>query len=83
MRLKISESSLYEYLKYLKDKGGPIVFDRGVNTYYYSHQTKFIFKYSNLDKEQMEEIKGGKNIFIKKLSTPAFLECTYVFLDDN
>ena len=27
-KLGISESSLYEYLRYLKDKGGPIEFDK-------------------------------------------------------
>jgi len=64
-KLDISESSLYEYLKYLKDKGVSIEFDKEVNTYYYSHQTKSILKYIFLDKEQMEEIKGGKNIFFK------------------
>ncbi len=82
-KLGISESSLYEYLRYLKDKGGPIEFDKEDNTYFYRHQTKFILKYSNINKEQMEEIKGGRNIFIKKVPTPLFLECTYVILDDN
>ena len=64
-KLGISESSIYEYLKYLKDKGVPIEFDKEINTYCYSNQTKSIFKYIFLDKEQMEEIKGGENIFFK------------------
>jgi len=82
-KLGISKSSLYEYLNYLKDKGGPIEFDKEVNTYYYTHRIKFTLKYSDIDKKQMEEIKGGKNIFINKLSSPVFLDCEYLILHDN
>ena len=82
-KLGISESSIYEYLKYLKDKGGPIEFDKEVNSYYYTHQTKFTFKYCDINKEQMEEIKGGENIFKNKSLTPVLLECKYLHLSDN
>ena len=41
MKIGISERSLYDYLKILKDMGAPVKFSRGRRTYYYSEGGHF------------------------------------------
>jgi predicted DNA-binding transcriptional regulator YafY len=41
LKIGISERSLYDYLKILKDMGAPIRFSRGRRTYYYTEGGHF------------------------------------------
>jgi predicted DNA-binding transcriptional regulator YafY len=41
MKIGISERSLYDYLKLLKEMGAPVKFSRGRRTYYYSEGGHF------------------------------------------
>ncbi len=40
-RLDISESTLYEYLSELKEKGAPIYYDKYRETYFYNEEGRF------------------------------------------
>ena len=44
-KMGISERSLYEYLKVLKDLGAPIKWSRLEQSYYYSVQGKFFISF--------------------------------------
>jgi predicted DNA-binding transcriptional regulator YafY len=41
MKIGISERSLYDYMKILKDMGAPVKFSRGRRTYFYSEGGHF------------------------------------------
>jgi len=41
MKIGVSERSLYDYLKILRDMGAPVRFSRGRRTYYYSEGGHF------------------------------------------
>ena len=40
-QIGISERSLYDYLKLLKEMGAPVRFSRGRRTYYYAEEGRF------------------------------------------
>jgi hypothetical protein len=42
-RLDISKSTLFEYLKIMKEHGAPIKWDKYKNSYYYEFEGKFKF----------------------------------------
>ena len=44
-KLDISESTLYEFLKVLKELDAPIEFDSNRNTYYYSSSGRMIIRF--------------------------------------
>ena len=44
-KLGISERSLYEYLKVLKELGAPIKFSRQDHSYYYSEEGQFHIRF--------------------------------------
>lgn len=45
-RLEISERTLYEFLRMMKDLGAPIEYDRYKETYYYGEKGGFNIKFS-------------------------------------
>jgi predicted DNA-binding transcriptional regulator YafY len=51
-KIGISERSLYDYLKILKEMGAPVKFSRGRRTYYYSEGGHFHISF--LSKERQE-----------------------------
>ncbi len=40
-KLDISESTLYQYLNELKDKGAPIIYNKNKTTYFYEEEGNF------------------------------------------
>ena len=45
-KVNVSERTLYEYLRYMKDElDAPIKYSRSQNTYYYAEQGSFSFKW--------------------------------------
>jgi predicted DNA-binding transcriptional regulator YafY len=51
-KLGISERSLYEYLKVLKDLGAPIKWSRHEQSYYYSVEGKFQISFYSGEEER-------------------------------
>jgi predicted DNA-binding transcriptional regulator YafY len=51
-KLGISERSLYEYLKVLKDLGAPIKWSRSEQSYYYSVEGKFQISFYSGEEER-------------------------------
>jgi len=51
-KIGISERSLYDYLKMLKEMGAPIKFSRNRGTYYYGEEGRF--RISFISKDQTE-----------------------------
>jgi predicted DNA-binding transcriptional regulator YafY len=51
MKIGISERSLYDYLKLLKDMGAPVKFSRGRRTYYYSEGGHFYVSFLPREKQ--------------------------------
>jgi predicted DNA-binding transcriptional regulator YafY len=51
MKIGISERSLYDYLKILKDMGAPVRFSRGRRTYYYSEGGHFHISFLPREKQ--------------------------------
>jgi predicted DNA-binding transcriptional regulator YafY len=54
-RIGISERSLYDYLKLLKEMGAPIKFSRNRGTYYYNEEGRF--RISFLSEGTLQSIK--------------------------
>ena len=52
-KIGISERSLYDYLKILKDMGAPVRFSRGRRTYYYSEGGHFHISFLAREKQRM------------------------------
>lgn len=53
-KIGISERSLYDYLKVLKDMGAPIKFSRNRGTYYYDEEGRFRISFiSDHDRESV------------------------------
>lgn len=49
-RVGISERSLYEYLKLMKDRGAPVAYSRERGTYFYEDNGKFtVMSFANAD----------------------------------
>jgi predicted DNA-binding transcriptional regulator YafY len=48
-RLNISESSLYEYLSFMKDMGAPIAYSKARQSYYYESEGGFTLRYIDDD----------------------------------
>jgi predicted DNA-binding transcriptional regulator YafY len=56
-RIGISERSLYDYLKILKEMGAPIKFSRNRGTYYYNEEGRFRISFlSDGEHETVEEM---------------------------
>lgn len=56
-KIGISERSLYDYLKILKEMGAPIKFSRNRGTYYYDEDGRFRISFiSNSLEEKAEEM---------------------------
>jgi len=56
-KIGISERSLYDYLKILKEMGAPIKFSRNRGTYYYNEEGRFRISFlSNYQEEKEEEM---------------------------
>jgi predicted DNA-binding transcriptional regulator YafY len=51
MKIGISERSLYDYLKLLKDMGAPVKFSRGRRTYYYCEGGHFHISFLPREKQ--------------------------------
>jgi predicted DNA-binding transcriptional regulator YafY len=51
MKIGISERSLYDYLKTLKDMGAPVKFSRGRRTYYYTEGGHFHISFLTREKQ--------------------------------
>jgi len=50
-KVGISERSLYDYLKLLKDMGAPVKFSRGRRTYYYTEGGRFHVSFLSREKQ--------------------------------
>ena len=46
-KMDVSESTLYEYLKLMKDINAPIIFDNILKTYIYSEKVNFRFSFEH------------------------------------
>ena len=56
-KIGISERSLYDYLKILKEMGAPIKFSRNRGTYYYNEEGRFRISFISTDvRERIDEI---------------------------
>ncbi len=51
MKIGISESSLYDYLRLLKEMGAPVMFSRGRRTYYYAEGGHFHISFLTREKQ--------------------------------
>jgi predicted DNA-binding transcriptional regulator YafY len=59
-KIGISERSLYDYLKILKEMGAPVKFSRNRGTYYYNEEGRFRISFiSKFREERMEELMVG------------------------
>jgi predicted DNA-binding transcriptional regulator YafY len=54
-KIGISERSLYDYLRILKEMGAPIVFSRNRGTYLYKEQGRFRISFIARYKEEFPE----------------------------
>ena len=54
-KIGISERSLYDYLKILKEMGAPIKFSRNRGTYYYNEEGRFRISFLSNHHEENEE----------------------------
>jgi len=54
-KIGISERSLYDYLKILKEMGAPIKFSRNRGTYYYNEEGRFHISFLSNHAEEREE----------------------------
>ena len=54
-KIGISERSLYDYLKILKEMGAPVRFSRGRRTYYYTEGGHFHISFLARDKQMAYE----------------------------
>ncbi len=60
-KVGISERSLYDYLKLLKDMGAPVKFSRGRRTYYYAEGGHFHVSFLSKEKGvQFARLEGGE-----------------------
>ena len=50
-KIGVSERSLYDYLKLLKDMGAPVKFSRGRRTYYYTEGGHFHVSFLSREKQ--------------------------------
>ena len=48
-KLNISESTMYEYINILKERGAPIDYEEDRQTYFYKEEGKFNFLFKKLD----------------------------------
>jgi len=61
-KIGISERSLYDYIKILKDMGAPVKFSRNRGTYYYNEEGRFRISFiSNGVEEHMSEYMSMAN----------------------
>ncbi len=73
-KLKISESTLFEYLQTLKEMGGKIAYSRCMQSYYYETLVEFQIDFTSLESIQ---IKGGVSYFspLRKNRSKLFYNC--------
>ena len=58
-KIGISERSLYDYLKILKEMGAPVKFSRNRGTYYYNEEGRFRISFLSGEPHQtVEEMMG-------------------------
>lgn len=48
-QLGLSESSLYNYINYMRDAGAPILYSKKRKTYYYLYQVQFTYGFSTCE----------------------------------
>lgn len=60
-RIDVAESTIYEYIKLMRDMGAPIEFDRFGNTYYYTTTIQFQVGFVVVNNEYMVKAQGGSN----------------------
>ena len=61
-KIGISERSLYDYLKILKEMGAPIKFSRNRGTYYYNEDGRFRISFiANGEHQSVEELMAMSN----------------------
>ncbi|MDD5569669.1 MAG: HTH domain-containing protein [Bacteroidales bacterium] len=53
-KLKISERSIYNYLKKMKAKGAEIYFDKRIDSYCYKEEMKFVFGFKKIINDVIE-----------------------------
>lgn len=59
-RIEVAESTIYEYIKLMRELGAPIEWDKIRNTYYYTETTQFQFGFT-IPNENSLEVQGGIN----------------------
>ena len=61
MKIGISERSLYDYLRLLKEMGAPVRFSRGRRTYYYTEGGHFHVSFYSREKQAaIAELEGSE-----------------------
>ena len=63
-KIGISERSLYDYLKILKDMGAPVRFSRGRRTYYYSEGGHFHISFLPKSKSREFELLENQSLVV-------------------
>ncbi len=58
-KIGVSKSVLYDYINEMKDQEAPIVYDKSRNSFCYSENVKLEYGFKKLDKDQLENLKGG------------------------
>ena len=59
---ELEDTKIFIFNKFI-----PIEFDKERNSFYYTEEVEFIFKFNKLKKEQLGKIIGGEKIFSKKM----------------
>lgn len=67
-RINVAESTVYEYIKLMRDMGAPIEFDRFRNTYYYTSTTQFQVGFIIAD-EYIGKVQGGSRKIFSFINT--------------
>jgi hypothetical protein len=58
-KIGVSKSVLYDYINEMKEQEAPIVYDKRRKSFCYSENVKLEYGFKKLDKEQLENLKGG------------------------
>jgi predicted DNA-binding transcriptional regulator YafY len=58
-KLDLSERAIFEYIRMMRELGGPIAFCPVRRTYYYEREVQFHFGFHELNEKEVKEIDGG------------------------
>lgn len=58
-KLELSERSVFEYIRVMKEMGGPIAFCSVRNSYYYEKEVHFMMGFRELNDNEISNVDGG------------------------